>query len=279
MTTDTVDVVVCVHGALDVVAACVSSVKAAGGYRHLIVVDDHNNDTDRAALQDYVDSKTKLVSSPHPGYAHAANHGIKHSDAAQVCLLNSDTLVPRQWLEKMQACIKAHPACGVVGPWSNAASWQSMPRQRDWRGRWLINDLPLGCDVHDVNERLQQQGAPLYPEVAVVNGFCMLLSRPLLRAVDGFDVIRFPQGYGEENDLCLRAADAGFELRVADNAYVYHVKSASFGHQRRQSLSQAGDRALADKHGSRRVRTLIRSMKRNRQLQAARLRAMAAFVD
>ena len=273
----TTDVVVCVHGALQEVRACVDSVRKAGGFRRLILVDDHNCESDRRALADLLDDQTLLLNSPVPGYAHAANHGLAESDADQVCLLNSDTLVADQWLQRLAACFSTHPNCGAVGPWSNAASWQSVPRQRDWRGRWLINDLPEHCDVNCVNERLGRLGSPVYPKVGVLNGFCIMLQRVLLDAVEGFDVTRFPQGYGEENDLCLRAADAGFELRIVDNVYVYHVKSASFGHQRRRMLSSAGDRALADKHGHGKVKRLIADMRKNKSLRAARKRCMPAF--
>ncbi|GJM08518.1 MAG: hypothetical protein DHS20C11_07940 [Lysobacteraceae bacterium] len=273
----TTDVVVCVHGALQEVSACIASVKRAGGYQRLILVDDHNCDADRRALADLLDDQTVLLSSPKPGYAHAANHGLSESTADQVCLLNSDTLVADQWLQRMAACFSSHSACGAVGPWSNAASWQSVPRQRDWRGRWVINDLPESCDVNCVNERLRRQGPPVYPEVGVLNGFCIMLKRALLDAVTGFDVARFPQGYGEENDLCLRAVDAGFELRVVDNVYVYHVKSASFGHQRRRVLSSAGDQALTAKHGRGKVKELIAGMRKNKALRVARKRSMPAF--
>ena len=54
------------------------------------------------------------------------------------------------------------------------------------------------------------------------------------------DEENFPIGYGEENDYCIRAADAGFTLAIADDAYVFHAKSKSFGHSRRKELSKQG---------------------------------------
>ena len=47
--------------------------------------------------------------------------------------------------------------------------------------------------------------------------------------VGGMDGAAFPSGYGEENDLCLRVRNAGYQLAVADDVYVWHSKSASFG--------------------------------------------------
>jgi GT2 family glycosyltransferase len=55
-------------------------------------------------------------------------------------------------------------------------------------------------------------------------------------------------GYGEENDLCLRVRKAGYTLALADQVYVYHVKSASFGNARRSELSKRGTAQLAIKH-------------------------------
>ena len=39
----------------------------------------------------------------------------------------------------------------------------------------------------------------------------------------------FAQGYGEENDWCLRARQAGFTHRAAIGAYVAHIGGVSFG--------------------------------------------------
>ena len=60
------------------------------------------------------------------------------------------------------------------------------------------------------------------------------MKRPYSLSWADLNTAAFPAGYGEENDLCLRAGKAGVKLAVADDVYVYHVKSASFGSVRRR---------------------------------------------
>ena len=87
-----------------------------------------------------------------------------------------------------------------------------------------------------------------FPEVPLLNGFCTMMRRSVVEELGFLDEVNFPQGYGEENDLCLRARKAGYRLALADHVYVYYVKSASFGSQRRNQLSKRGTERLLAKH-------------------------------
>ena len=55
----------------------------------------------------------------------------------------------------------------------------------------------------------------------------MLVTRELLDAAGPFDGV-FARGYGEENDLSMRALDLGFEIACCDDVYVHHAGEASF---------------------------------------------------
>ena len=77
-------------------------------------------------------------------------------------------------------------------------------------------------------------------------------------------------GYGEENDFCIRAGDAGFELAIADDTYVYHAKSKSFGHQKRQELCEQGEVAIKRKHGEDKFKRLVGLLKEGSYLDKCR---------
>ena len=87
-----------------------------------------------------------------------------------------------------------------------------------------------------------------FPAVPLLNGFCTLFRRDALEAVSWFDDDTFPEGYGEENDLCIRLGQAGWLLRIADHAYVHHKKSRSFGPARRKKLTGVAGKALQSRH-------------------------------
>ena len=71
----------------------------------------------------------------------------------------------------------------------------------------------------------------------------------MIDAVGLLDEERFPSGYCEENDYSQRAREAGFELAVADDAYVHHAKSRSFGPDGRAELARRNYETFLDKHG------------------------------
>ena len=48
--------------------------------------------------------------------------------------------------------------------------------------------------------------------------------------------------------MCARAVKAGYTLLIADDTYVFHAKSKSFGHSKRKELAKQGSAALKKKH-------------------------------
>ena len=72
---------------------------------------------------------------------------------------------------------------------------------------------------------------PTYPDLPTGVGFCLFLRRAMLDQIGIFDPA-FGAGYGEENDLCLRAARAGWRNVLADNAFVVHTGGRSFAGQK-----------------------------------------------
>ena len=69
----------------------------------------------------------------------------------------------------------------------------------------------------------------------------MYIRREVFDRVGYFDERSFPRGYGEENDLCMRARAAGMVHLIDDATFVYHQRSASFGVERKQLIAHARD--------------------------------------
>ena len=254
---ESVDVIVCVHNALEDVRLCLGSVvsRTTGNYR-LVVVNDGSDEETSEFLRGFCAAQpgALLIETHGPlGYTRAANAGLRASEADHAVLLNSDTVVPSLWLERLLACMNSDDAIGIVGPLSNAASWQSVPDVVGDDGGWAVNELPPGFDVDVFAELVASMSRGVFPRVDFVNGFCFMVRRAVVDAIGLLDEERFPRGYGEENDYCLRAADAGFALAVADQCYVFHGKSKSFGKAARDELAGLGREALMAKHGQARI--------------------------
>jgi GT2 family glycosyltransferase len=276
------DIVICIHDALDDVRLCLDAIVAAGDDfpLRLVLVDDGSGQECAAHLRDFAarHPAIEIIRHDEPrGYTRAANAGLQRTTAPQIVLLNSDTIVTPGWLAGLRECLHSSPEIGIVGPLSNAASYQSIPVIRSPSGDWSLNPLPASWSVDQIAALVRQVSPRRFPRLPVLNGFCLMIARQIIDTIGLFDEDAFPLGFGEENDYCLRARDAGFALAVADHAYVFHAKSRSFGNTRRAALSATARQTLERKHGAERVRRDIAAIEANAELQRVRDMVREAF--
>jgi GT2 family glycosyltransferase/glycosyltransferase involved in cell wall biosynthesis len=282
-----VDIVICIHNALDDVKACIDSIRRHTESRHqLILVDDGSGEDCRKYLSKYAsqhENVTLIRNESTSGYTIAANQGLRQSKAEYVILLNSDTVVTPNWIERILECGESNTQIGMVGPLSNAASWQSVPELFDSSKGWSVNPLPAGWTPDKMAEVVARNSYKEFPRVPLLNGFCLTIKRGVIEKIGYLDEQSFPEGYGEENDYCLRAVDSGFELAVADHAYIYHAKSKSYSHERRLVLSKKSGEILNQKHGKQRLDrdvTLMRQqpvLERMRKYVAQAIKSQASY--
>ncbi|CAB3806012.1 glycosyltransferase [Paraburkholderia fynbosensis] len=279
---DSVDIVVPVFNALDDVKSCLLSLELHTDEFNVrvIVVNDGSQPDTTEWLRSYCSENSLFTLIEHPtnqGYTKTVNTGLKASRAPYVITQNSDTIVSSGWLRGLVRCMESNPKLGIVGPLSNAASWQNVPALRDEAGSFAVNQLPQGLTVDDMAALVADTSEPTYPRLPFVNGFCFMIRRTVIDSIGYMDEINFPVGYGEENDYCIRAIDAGFELAIADDVYVYHAKSKSFGHSRRKELSAQGTESLKRKHTADKYYARVAEVKRTDLLDQVRYRVQAAI--
>lgn len=285
MKTNSIDVVVCVHNALEDVRQCLNSVAAhrSGDHLRLILVDDGSDHPTRNFLEEFAAASgwvTVLRTEKATGYTRAANRGLAFSSAPFVILLNSDTMVTDGWAEKMAHAVIATKGAGIVGPMSNAAGPQSIPNIKGTSAQSAINELPPGHSPDSLNRLCEEwTDESLLPRVPVVHGFCLGVTRNTINTVGRFDENRYPNGYGEENDFCFRAADAGISLVIATHTFVFHAKSKSYSNGIRQRLVRDATEALTTSFGEARLKRTVLTMRNNPHLQVIRTRAGALFID
>jgi GT2 family glycosyltransferase len=270
-----VDIVVCVHNALDEVRQCLDSVIEHTRMPYsLIIVDDGSDVATATYLADFSESQaaTLIRNDTARGYTFAANQGLRRATADYVALLNSDTVVTPWWLDRLAACAESDSNVGIAGPLSNAASWQSIPEVMDGND-FATNELQEGISVEEMAALIAQSSRRLYPRIPFLNGFCLLIKRALIDDIGFFDEECFGQGYGEENDYCLRSRKAGWDLAIADDVYVYHHLSRSYSQERRRELCKRADVALADKHGAAEVGAGVSWCRHDRVLEGIRARS------
>ena len=277
-----IDIIVPVYNALDDVKNCLHSLKEKqDGYAvRIIVVNDGSDEETTNWLRKYCHGDSIFELHEHSvnrGYTQAVNTGLRVSDAPYIITQNSDTIATHGWLRGLVRCINSSDKIGIVGPLSNAASWQNVPNLYDENRNFAVNDIPNNLKPDEMAALVAKVSERCYPKLPFVNGFCFMIKREVIDKIGIMDEENFPIGYGEENDFCIRAADAGYELAIADDTYVYHAKSKSFGHSRRAKLSKQGSDNLKKKHGHEKFASLVEKVKNTTQLDRVRSNITSAL--
>ncbi len=279
----TVEIVVCVHNALDDVRRCLASVVSETDRPFGLVLVDDGSD---AATSDYLrwwsalHPTAQLIrrDAPPHGYTLAANAGMRATSADVVVLLNSDTIVTPGWLDRILDAFAELPEVGIAGPLSNAATLQSVPSLRE-DGRWARNPLGPHLTPALAAALVAAESDRRLPRFPFINGFCFAIRREVLNAVGEFDELLFASGYGEENDFSQRAREAGFDLAIVDDAYVYHAESRSYGDDGKALVAKKNYETFRAKHGPEVIDALVREQESDERLTPLRERLRAAFTD
>ncbi|MFC1719928.1 glycosyltransferase [Pseudomonadota bacterium] len=202
---------------------------------HVWLIDDASDEPEIAEMISEFSNKW-LTTHPirnfeNRGFVGTANLAFDLT-SSNIVLLNSDTEVTAGWLEYLQACLQRNPRAGIVCPLSDHATILSVLPTADTSGQVRIASNAAATTSGDI---------PLPTAV----GFCMLIRRTLIDQIGGFSQV-FAPGYGEENDLSMRALRAGWDILAADQACVFHHSGGSFGVERSNRL-QASHQAILDR--------------------------------
>ncbi|MDG6094028.1 glycosyltransferase [Acetobacter sp. AN02] len=156
------------------------------------------------------------------GFPGAVNAGLARAAGRDVVLLNSDTLLPQGWLGGLRDVAYSDAAYGTVTPLSNEATIFSYPDLHE-------NPEPDLVQTNHLAALARKACAGEAVEVPTAHGFCMFIRHDCLQDTGVLREDLFAQGYGEENDFCLRARVLGWKHVAAPGVFVTHAGSESFG--------------------------------------------------
>jgi GT2 family glycosyltransferase len=227
-----VDIVIPVYGGRDETLACIESVIAARGQvpQRIVVIDDCSPDPKLSAALAELGAAGRihyLRNEANLGFVATANRGMALDAEADVVLLNSDTVVPPGFVDRLYRAAYSDSAIATVTPLSNNATIFSLPTMMGSKAPWDLSTPELDAICQEVN-------AGQVRDVPTAHGFCMFIKRAALDDVGLFDVETFGTGYGEENDFSLRAWHRGWRNVGTGDVFVTHIGSVSFKELREQ---------------------------------------------
>lgn len=206
-------------------AAIKSVLKYAPPETRFIVVEDASPEPRlRNWLQRLAQTKKieLLQHAENQGFCGAANTGLSAAKGHDVLLLNSDILMSESAIQTMRNVAYADPATGTVTPLSNEATICSYPDPRK------ANPMPDQAQTNLLDRLAKKANGCAAVEIPTGVGFCLYIRHDCLDRTGLFRKDLFAQGYGEENDFCLRARHIGYNHKAAMGAYVAHKGGVSF---------------------------------------------------
>ncbi|MCM1174350.1 MAG: glycosyltransferase [Blautia sp.] len=243
---NSVDIIIPIYNAFEDLEICLNSLYQYTDLKQnrLILINDNSPDE---RIRPFLDKQARenvivIHNEINRGFSNNINIGMAQSGVNDVILLNSDTILTSNWVEKMMECAYSSKEIGTVTPLSNNATLCSVPELFE------ENELPPGMNVDQAAEIVEQCSLKKYPQISVAHGFCMLVKREVIKLIGDFDAETFGRGYGEENDFCNRAEQMGYIHVMCDNTYIYHSGTRSFVSKEKEKYIEAHQKVLYDRY-------------------------------
>jgi len=234
-----IDIIIPVYNGFEDTTCCVESVLSClkGLLVDVIIIDDATPDI---RIKDYLekilpvsDRITVVRNETNLGFIKSVNIGMTMHPDRDVILLNSDTIVASNWIERLYECAYRSDDIGTVTPFSNNATICSFPEYL------TENNMVYGMTVETLDHIFKKANSQMDIDIPTAVGFCMYIKRACLNETGCFDERNFGTGYGEENDFCMRAMKKGWRHKLCADTFVYHKGGVSFDIMKTKRIENA----------------------------------------
>ena len=213
---------------LEHLQACFSSL-LAGTYENaaFVLVDNASEDDSIAYVQKHFghDPRVQLCACERNlGWSGGNNRAMQAAMAAKadyVFLLNNDTAVAPDAIEKMVALAESDPTIGVVAPKMVLFDTPEILNSVGLTCSWVGGSWDIGVGRVDTPQWDRHE-----PVIGACGGACLIRTEALDKTgllPEEFEI------YLDDLDLCLRIWDAGYRILPCPEAVIRHKFSATWG--------------------------------------------------
>jgi N-acetylglucosaminyl-diphospho-decaprenol L-rhamnosyltransferase len=223
-----VAVVIVSYNTAHLISECLDSLDKQRGAlaQQVIVIDNGSSDGSVEAIRNHADVEL-IDAGKNLGFARAVNRAAATADAEFLVLLNPDTVVLDQAIERLADFASSHPGHGLYGgrtvhrdgSYEMSSCW-ALPTV------WSMTCFALGLttlfrgSARFDPESLGDWRRDTVREVGIVTGCLLLIPLALWRDLGGFDERYFM--YGEDADLAFRVRTAGMRPIISPDACIVH---------------------------------------------------------
>lgn len=215
-------IVILTYNNLEVTRLCLNSIYAKTDHPsfEVIIVDNASQDGTAAFLRDFAEKHENvrlILNSTNEGFARGNNRGASIASGEYLVFLNNDTVVTRGWLEGLIRHLKDDNV-GMVGPVTNASGNETC----------ILVDYQDLTGLDEFAERYTQAHTGQAFEIEMLPFLCVALKREVYEKIGPLDE-RFNVGMFEDDDYAIRLKQKGLRLLCAEDVFIHHWGSASFG--------------------------------------------------
>jgi GT2 family glycosyltransferase len=229
----TLDLSICIPTlqAKDLLRECLRSIYAQTRCAfEIIVVDNASRDGTVEMLRAEFPAVRVIVNATNVGFAKAMNQALRVSQGRYALLLNNDTVVLSNALDRLVAFADAHAEIGICGPkiLNRDGTLQKQCR-RSYATPWDLFCYFSGLSTLFPRSPLFARYLMTYRDedethpADAISGACMLIRRAVLEQIGWLDERFF--AYQEDTDYCLRAQRAGWRVYYYPEAQIIHYAS------------------------------------------------------
>lgn len=177
------------------------------------------------------------------GFVKNVNAGFAALAPADVVILNSDCVVTEGWLEGLRAAVESDSRVATATALTNAGTIVSVPQRNQ-----PMPALPQDTTIDGIAATIRARSHRLRPDLPTCIGHCVYIRRMAIDLVGDFD-LAFSPGYEEEVDFSQRCLVHGLRHVLADDVFVFHRHSGSFGRsEKMEQLRFDHHRIIADRY-------------------------------
>ena len=177
----------------------------------ILISDDGSTDGTKEYLQkaDYAFS-LKYIRQNNQGPGEARNHGMRVSDADYFIFVDSDVMLPPDYLQKIDVGITEQNLDAFGGPDTYHPSFSPLLKAINYS---MTSFLGTGGTRGSKNSV-----AKFYPR-----SFNMGIHRKIYESIGGMNKLR----HGQDMDFSARIFEAGYKVGLISDAFVYHKRRTS----------------------------------------------------
>ncbi len=234
----------------DLLSNCLKTIRSAEKPAkgvEVIVVDNGSVDGSLQMLKKDFPEVSVISNSKNLGFSKANNQAAKKANSKYLLFLNSDTEIKRYSLVKPLKYIKTHPKVGAITIKLFLKNGEiDYDNHRNFPTPWVAFTKLFGLSSLFPNStvfnsyHLGRKNLNIVHAIPVTAGSFIMIPDTVFKKIGGWDEAYF--FYGEDIDLCYRIGTSGYKIIYYPKTSALHLRGASSGLRKENSLSASSDK-------------------------------------